>query len=141
MRHLSKLNKVGFDSFVHECHRTVFAKIDCIACGLCCRNFGPLFRNTDIKHICAEIGTDPKRFTERYLRQDPDGVGFLLKELPCPFQRTDNTCEVYEERTLSCKSFPHTESVNIQKKLVGLALDSLYCPAAFLICEMIMDEY
>ncbi|HPX48259.1 MAG TPA: YkgJ family cysteine cluster protein, partial [Treponemataceae bacterium] len=88
-----------------------------------------------------EIGTDPKKFTEQNLRQDPDGVGFLLKELPCPFQNADNTCSVYDVRTLSCKSFPHTESKNIQKKLVGLALDSLYCPAAFLICEKIIEKY
>jgi Fe-S-cluster containining protein len=73
--------------------------------------------------------------------QDPDGVGFMLKELPCPFQNGDNTCAVYEKRTLSCSNFPHTESVNIQKKLVGLALDSLFCPAAFLISEKIIAGY
>lgn len=141
MRHLSKLSKRDFDATVHRYHDEVFAEIDCTECGLCCRNLGPVFRNTDVMHICSAIGTNEKEFRNRYLMQDPDGVGYMLKELPCPFQEADNTCAVYEERTLSCRNFPHTKSVNVQKKLVGLALDSLYCPAAFLICEKIMENY
>lgn len=141
MRHLSKLTKPHFDSLVHAYHDEVFSEIDCTDCGLCCRNLGPIFRNTDIKHICATIGTPEKEFMDTYLTQDPDGVGFMLKELPCPFQEKDNTCGIYEVRTLSCVHFPHTQSVNIQKKLVGLALDSQFCPAAFLICEKIIEHY
>jgi hypothetical protein len=140
MKHLSKLSKQGFDATVHRYHDEVFGEIDCTQCGLCCRNLGPIFRNTDIKHICATIGTPEKEFMTK-LMQDPDGVGFMLRELPCPFQDADNRCSIYDVRTLSCRNFPHTESVNIQKKLVGLALDSLFCPAAFLICEKIIDNY
>lgn len=141
MKHLSKLRKKGFDEIVHQFHDEVFGSIDCTECGLCCKNMGPIFRNTDIKHICAAVGLDLKRFLEERLMQDPDGVGFMLKELPCPFQNEDNTCSIYDVRTLSCSNFPHTKSTGIQKKLVGLALDSLYCPAAFLICEKIIETY
>jgi len=141
MRHLSKMNKPHFDAKVHKFHEEVFSEIDCTECGLCCRNLGPVFRNTDIKHICSEIGTTERDFMDLYLIQDPDGVGYMLKELPCPFQEPDNTCRIYTCRTLSCRNFPHTESVNIQKKLVGLALDSQFCPAAFMICEKIIEEY
>ena len=141
MRHLSRLKKPNFDSIVHRFHDEVFDEIDCTECGLCCRNMGPVFRNTDIKHICSYIGSNEKEFIARYLVQDPDGVGYMLKELPCPFQADDNTCEIYDCRTLSCVNFPHTQSVNMQKKLVGLVLDSRFCPAAFLICEKIIKEY
>ena len=141
MRHLSKLNKQGFDKMVHGYHDEVFSRIDCVKCGVCCKNLGPIFRNTDIKHICATVGLSPKQFMDEYLEQDPDGVGFMLRKLPCPFQNEDNTCSVYDVRTLSCSNFPHTQSVNIQRKLVGLALDSLFCPAAFLIAEKIIDNY
>lgn len=141
LRLLSKRNIPGIERQIHEWHDEVFAGIDCLECGLCCRNISPIFRNTDIKHICAAIGTDPKAFMDRYLQQDPDGVGYMLKEEPCPFQNPDNTCSVYEVRTLSCVNFPHTNEVNIRRKLSGLALDSLYCPAAFIICEKIMEKY
>jgi Fe-S-cluster containining protein len=141
MKHLSKLSKTGFDALVHRYHDEVFAEVDCTECGLCCSNLGPVFRNTDIKHICAAIGSSEREFMEKYLMQDPDGVGFMLRELPCPFQESDNKCGIYDVRTLSCVNFPHTQSVNFQKKLVGLALDSQFCPAAFLICEKIIENY
>lgn len=89
MRYLSRLKKPNFDSIVHRFHDEVFDEIDCTECGLCCRNMGPVFRNTDIKHICSYIGSNEKEFIARYLVQDPDGVGYMLKELPCPFQADD----------------------------------------------------
>lgn len=141
MHHLSKLNKNNFDNIVSEYHIEIFSIIDCQKCGNCCRNYGPRFRNTDIKHICKSSGISSLEFSEKYLEQDPDGVGFILRKLPCPFQNEDNTCREYENRTLSCREFPHTQSKNIQRKLVGLAMDSLYCPAAFMICEKIIKEY
>lgn len=141
MRYLSRFKKPHFDATVHRFHDEVFREIDCRDCGLCCRNMGPVFRKTDIKQICSYTGSREKDFISRYLVQDPDGVGYMLKELPCPFQASDNTCEIYECRTLSCVNFPHTRSVAMQKKLTGLALDSRYCPAAFLICEKIIQQY
>ncbi len=135
------MTKPRFDAIVHQFHDEVFESVSCVDCGLCCKNLGPIFRNTDVKHICAYIGMKEKAFHEQFLEQDPDGVGFMLRSLPCPFQSEDNSCEIYEHRTLSCVNFPHTKSINIQRKLVGLALDSLFCPAAFLICEKIIAHF
>jgi uncharacterized protein len=141
MKHLSKLNKNNFDNIVHKYHEEIFSIIDCKKCGNCCRNYGPVFRETDLKMICKANGINQRTFFDKYLEQDSDGVGYQLKELPCPFQKDDNTCSVYENRTLSCREFPHTQSKNIQRKLVGLAMDSIYCPSAMLICEKIIEEY
>ena len=141
MRRLSRHTKANFDRTVHGYHEEAFSAIDCRQCGNCCRNLGPRFRETDIKHICKASGLSPKAFASQYLEQDPDGVGYILKELPCPFLAEDGSCSEYENRTLSCREFPHTLSNNIQRKLVGLALDARYCPAAFLICEMIIRDY
>ena len=141
LRRLSKLSAPGFDNAVHAFHEEVFARIDCTKCGNCCRNYGPRFRETDLKLICKSSGRNAREFFDAYLEQDPDGVGYVLKQLPCPFQNPDNTCSEYESRTLSCRDFPHTLAKNIQRKLVGLALDSLHCPAAYLICEKIVEEY
>lgn len=141
MRQLSKLDRKGFDARVHAYHAEAFERIDCRKCGNCCRNYGPVFRESDLKHICKAAGIPQREFFERYLEQDPDGVGYQLKKLPCPFQDADNSCSVYEQRALSCRNFPHTEAKNIQRKLVGLAMDSLHCPAAYLICQKIIEEY
>jgi Fe-S-cluster containining protein len=141
MRHLSKMHKNGFDQIVARYHDEVFAKIDCTKCGNCCRALGPRFRETDIKIICKETGRNPKEFKTHYLKEDDEGVGFVLKEMPCPFQNEDNLCSVYDIRTLSCREFPHTQSRSVQKHLVRLAWNSLICPAAYLIAVKIMEEY
>ncbi|HNQ96720.1 MAG TPA: YkgJ family cysteine cluster protein [Treponemataceae bacterium] len=137
-RHLSKLNKKNYDQKVWEIHEEVFASIDCTKCGNCCRALGPRFRHTDVKIICKAIGEDPRSFTKEYLKDDEEGVGYVLKELPCPFLNEDNTCREYELRTLSCREYPHTLSRGIQKHLVRLAHDSLICPAASLILDRLL---
>lgn len=141
MRHFSKMNKKNFDHIVHDYHNEIFSQIDCTKCGHCCRSYGPVFRNTDVKHICKELGTSEKEFTAKYLQPDSEGVGFELQKLPCPLQNEDNSCSVYDVKPLSCSSFPHTLGRSIQRKLAGLAHDSLHCPAAYLICEKIIAEY
>lgn len=141
MRHLSKMNKNGFDQIVAKYHDAVFAQIDCLQCGNCCRALGPRFREMDIKLICKETGELPKAFKSRYLKNDDEGIGYVLKEMPCPFLGEENMCSVYELRTLSCQEFPHTQSRNVQKHLVRLSYNSLICPAAFLIAVKIMEEY
>lgn len=141
MIHLSKMNKNGFDQIVAKYHETVFASIDCTKCANCCKVLGPRFREMDIKIVCKDLGLTPKFFKQKYLKDDDEGIGYVLTELPCPFQNPDNTCSEYENRTLSCKEFPHTESRNIQKHLVRLSHNSLICPAAYLIVEKIMEEY
>ncbi len=141
MNHLSKMNKNGFDQIVAKYHDAVFANIDCTKCGNCCRALGPRFREMDIKLLCKETGDIPKAFKARYLKEDEEGIGYVLKELPCPYQTDDNLCSVYEHRTLSCQEFPHTQSRSIQRHLVRLAWNSLICPAAYLIAVKIMEEY
>lgn len=141
MRHLSKHDTSGFDRDVWGFHDEVFDRIDCLDCGNCCRTMSPRYRETDIKLLCKATGENPVAFKKRYLKQDGEGVGYVLRELPCPLQNGDNTCSEYELRTLSCKDFPHTKERNIQKHLVGLAYDSLVCPAAFLIIEKIIEKH
>ncbi len=138
LRFLAKRNKTGFDSLVAGFHDEVFSKINCLDCGNCCRAMSPRFRETDIKLICKACGRDPKSFKAEYLKPDEDGVGWVLRELPCPLQNEDGSCSEYELRTLSCREFPHTRSRAIQRKLAGLAHDSLVCPAAYLIAEKIL---
>jgi Fe-S-cluster containining protein len=141
MTHLSKMNKNGFDQIVAKYHDEVFADIDCLKCGNCCRALGPRFREMDIKLLCKETGGTPKAFKAKYLKEDDEGVGYVLKELPCPFLNEDDSCSEYDRRTLSCQEYPHTQSRSIQRHLVRLSYNSLICPGAYLIAVKIMENY
>jgi len=141
MLHLSKFNRTGFDATVAAMHKDVFAKIDCLKCGNCCRMIGPRFRDKDIKILAKDVGLEPKAFTLRYLKPEGDERFFLLAKLPCPFLNEDETCSVYEKRPLSCEEFPYTTTKNVQRHLVRLGYSAQVCPAAALIAERIIAEY
>lgn len=141
MLHLSKFNRTGFDQMVARYHAAVFEKIDCLECGNCCRIIGPRFRDKDIKILAKDTGLNPKTFVAQYLKSDIDPDFFVLEKLPCPFLNDDNTCSEYEKRPLSCEEFPYTETKNIQRHLVRLGHSAMFCPAAALIVEKIMEEY
>ncbi|OHD15113.1 MAG: hypothetical protein A2Z96_02745 [Spirochaetes bacterium GWB1_48_6] len=141
MLFLSKLNKKNFDHIVADYHDEVFAEIDCLKCGNCCRVLGPRFRDKDVKIIAKEIGTTPGEFVAEYLKADVDAAGYDLKTVPCPFLELDNSCNIYKKRPLSCEEFPYTQDHNIQRHLVRLAHNTLICPGAFLIVEKIMEEF
>lgn len=141
MLYLSKLNKKNFDHVVADYHDEVFAEIDCLKCGNCCRVLGPRFRDKDVKIVAKEIGTTPEAFKAQYLKGEEDAAGYDLKVTPCPFLNQDNSCSVYHKRPLSCEEYPYTQDRAIQRHLVRLAHNTLICPGAFLIVEKIMAEY
>lgn len=141
MLHLSHHNKKGFDQMVAAWHTEVFNDIDCLQCGNCCRLIGPRFRDKDIKVLGKETGLTYKAFVGRYLVQDGDTEFFLLRKLPCPFLKEDNSCSDYDKRPLSCEEYPYTQSRNIQRHLVRLGHSAMICPAAALIVQKVLDEF
>jgi Fe-S-cluster containining protein len=141
MQHLAKFSRTGFDATVARYHADVFAKIDCLQCGNCCRQIGPRFRDKDVKILAKEVGLTPKAFIDRYLKPDADIDFYVLEKLPCPYLSEDATCSVYEKRPLSCEEFPYTNTHNIQRHLVRLGHSAMVCPAAALIVERIIAEY
>ena len=120
-------------------HDEVFKEINCLSCGNCCRNVGPLFTDKDINRISKYMKIKPGFFTEKYLRTDEDG-DFVLQNLPCDFLGEDNYCSIYEIRPKACREYPHT-NMKGQKKLLKLHLknDEL-CPAVNEIFNRIMDK-
>jgi uncharacterized protein len=142
MEHLQKFNRSGFDVTVTKYHNEVFEKIDCLQCGGCCRAIGPRFREKDVKVLSKAIGLPPKTFVSQYLKPDIDEDFYVLERLPCPFlNEADNSCTDYDIRPLSCAEFPYTNTHNIQRHLVRLAHSAMFCPAAALIVEKILEEY
>lgn len=140
MLHLSKFNRSGFDQTVAAYHKAAFERIDCLKCGACCRVAGPRFRDKDAKILAKETGMTAKEFYARYLKDDGDGL-YVLSTLPCPFLGEGNACAEYDKRPLSCEEFPYTDCHNVQRHLVRLGHSAMFCPAAALIAQRIIEEY
>lgn len=121
-------------SFLQQVHEEVFEQINCLSCGNCCKTAHPIFTKTDASRIATFLRMKPGELEARFLRADPEG-DLVPNQIPCPFLNGDNTCQVYEVRPKSCRSYPHTDAKEGWGRPALLAKNTVTCPAAFHIVE------
>jgi uncharacterized protein len=137
---IKKNSKRETDELFHKEHERVFKSINCLNCANCCKTTSPIFRDIDIKRIAKKLKTSEKQFIENNLKIDEDN-DYVLKKSPCLFLNVDNTCEIYEDRPLACKEYPHTDRKNMFQILDLTINNSLICPAVSLITQKINSIY
>lgn len=121
---------------IQKVHEQVFEQVDCLKCGNCCKTAHPIFTRTDAQRIANHLGMKIGEFENAFLRSDADG-DLVPNRLPCPFLNLDNTCQVYEVRPKSCRSYPHTHAKEGWERPDLLAKNTITCPAAFEIVEVL----
>ena len=134
IENLKKVKDGPLDNKIHDLNDKAFAKIDCLSCGNCCRNLGPLFTQKDIERIAKHLKMKPGAFTEQYLKIDEDN-DYVLKQTPCSFLGDDNYCSIYDVRPKACADFPNTHLRNQKTMLQLLLKNTEYCPAVYEIVE------
>lgn len=140
MKYLGKFNIKNFDHIVADYSDEVFAEIDCLKCGNCCRTIGPKMNEPEIKRACKSMGLDQKAFVAEKLVRDEE-LGWMVAVMPCPFLRDDNACDIFDVRPRDCDDFPYMKDRGIQRNLGRLAFNSEFCPAAYLIAEKIIERF
>lgn len=131
---LKKKKPKRLDVLMQDLHDDEFAKTDCLACANCCKTTSPIFTEKDIKRISKYLKMKERNFVEQYLQRDEDDF-MVLKEAPCTFLDSDNTCFIYDVRPKACSEYPHT---NRRKfiQITNLTLKNTeICPAVFNIVE------
>ena len=117
-----------------QLHEEAFAKVDCLTCAACCKNYSPRFKTPDIKRISKHLRLKESVFIDTYLNLDKEG-DYVVKQSPCPFLRSDNFCSIYDVRPSDCIRFPYTdEDVFIKRQSITLK-NSTFCPAVFTVLE------
>ena len=115
-------------------HDEAFAKINCLECAACCKNYSPRFKTPDVKRISKHLGLKESIFIETYLNVDEDG-DFVVKRTPCPFLGSDNCCSIYDVRPSDCSRFPYTdEDVFIKRQQLTLK-NASFCPIVVSVLE------
>lgn len=137
---LKKQKPKDLDIICNQYHEKVFENIDCLKCANCCSSTGPLFLDKDIDRLAKHLRIRPSEFTENYLRIDEDN-DYVFKSVPCPFLGTDKYCSVYESRPNACREFPHTQQRNMAQKMSITYLNTMICPAVYLIVEELKKQY
>lgn len=136
---LKKWKRKDLDVLFSDAHEAVFAEIDCMECGNCCKSLGPRVTNRDVEIIGKHINMRAGKVRKNFLRLDEDN-DFVFNEMPCPFLGAGNVCFIYESRPRACREYPHTEYPNMQKKLNLTLRNSLVCPGIFRILEKIRAD-
>jgi len=117
-----------------QLHDETFAKIDCLACGNCCRNYSPRFKQPDIKRIAKRLRIKEGELVSRHLKLDSDG-DFVTQSSPCPFLGSDNYCSIYEDRPSDCRRYPYTDEDVLLKRTALTLKNATICPAVFTVLE------
>jgi Fe-S-cluster containining protein len=94
----------------------------------------------DIDRLAKHLRIRPSEFTENYLRIDEDN-DYVFKSVPCSFLGTDKYCSVYESRPNACREFPHTQQRNMAQKMSITYLNTMICPAVYLVVEELKKQY
>jgi Fe-S-cluster containining protein len=122
-----------------DLHDEAFAKIDCLQCANCCKNYSPRFKTPDIKRISKYLKMKEGDFIETYLRLDEDG-DYVANSKPCPFLGADNYCGIYDNRPSDCVRFPYTDEDVIIKRPQLTIKNSSFCPIVYYVLEGLVKE-
>lgn len=137
-QYLQKADKNKMLKQLPGLHEEAFAKIDCLQCANCCKNYSPRFKTPDVKRIAKHLRMKESVFIETYLKVDEEG-DFVVKSVPCPFLGADNYCSIYEERPSDCHRFPYTdEDVFIKRQALTLK-NSTFCPITYYVIEKLIE--
>ena len=131
---LKKKKPKRLDLLMQELHDEEFLRTDCLTCANCCKTTSPIFTEKDISRISKYLKMKERNFVDQYLQRDEDDF-MVLKEAPCTFLDSDNTCFIYDVRPKACSEYPHT---NRRKfiQLTSLTLKNTeVCPAVYNIVE------
>lgn len=122
-----------------QLHEEAFAKINCLECANCCKNYSPRFKTPDVKRISKHLGLKESEFIDRYLKVDEEG-DFVVKSTPCPFLGSDNYCSIYDVRPSDCARFPYTDEDIIVKRQELTIKNSSFCPIVFYVLDKLTEN-
>ncbi|MBV9987780.1 MAG: YkgJ family cysteine cluster protein [Chitinophagaceae bacterium] len=120
-----------------DLHEEAFARIDCLQCANCCKNYSPRFKTPDIKRISKHLGMKEGDFIETYLVLDTEG-DYVVNTKPCPFLGDGNLCRIYEARPSDCHRFPYTDEDVLLKRQAITLKNSSFCPIVFHVLERLL---
>lgn len=131
------------DAIVHRHYEEVSSKIDCCACGNCCREMLPVLSTSDVARLAAGLNLSEAETIDRFLvpQEEEEGeTGTLtFNKKPCPLL-SGNRCGAYASRPDNCRSFPHLHKEGFVFRLIQVMENCSICPIVFNVFERLKDE-
>ena len=137
-----KFRDYGFDpdELAGDLHEQAFQIVDCTRCANCCKTMDIKLDDEDIDRIAEHLNMPTAEFIERYLEAKEEDGPYKARQKPCPFLGEDDRCTIYEVRPTVCREYPHTDKEGLVFRTIGVANNTLVCPAVFWIVEQMKRE-
>lgn len=131
----------GIDKITPRIEKEVWAEIDCLTCGNCCKRMTPTFTKQDIRRISAHFNESPEVFSKKWLKKDRN-QDMVNKVQPCQFLNLENNmCSIYAVRPADCAGFPHLSKRKWEEYAYIHKQNIDYCPATFKMVEKMVRLY
>ena len=122
------------DQVTHELYDRIAGRIDCTACGNCCKQLTVELSPKDIGRLAQALELTPEQFSAQYLTTCEDFEGLVFKDRPCPFLK-NNRCIHYSRRPALCVSYPHLQKKDVLFRLMNVVGNCDVCPIVFHVYE------
>ena len=137
-RFLKNRNLHKADILVHRLNGEISPRIDCTACGNCCKQLSPYLGKEDLRLIAEATRLSIGEVIAAYTEKDADG-GISFRDMPCCFLE-DNKCSIYAHRPEVCHSFPHLDKPGFVSRLRSAMYNYSICPIVYNVIERMKLE-
>ena len=122
------VDPIELDRAVKQLNHEISSKIDCTACGNCCREIYPHITGSDVTRLASGLGLSESEIAKK-LSDDGHG-GHVFCERPCPMLK-ENKCTVYNVRPDDCREYPHLHKDDFLGGSIGTIENYGTCPIIF----------
>jgi uncharacterized protein len=89
----SDLSQARLDRTAAGHYAAVAERIDCCACGNCCKVMSPELSKRDVRRLAEALLLPEDELISAYLESGEDRGAYVSRQVPCPFLR-DKLCTV-----------------------------------------------
>ena len=127
------------DDLVFRLNENITPKIDCTACGNCCRSLMINVNANDAARLASHLNISKETFYGKYVEQSSEGTLAVINTIPCHFL-SDNKCTVYEVRPAECREFPGFHQPGFTGRLFATFMHYGRCPIIFNVIEALKTQ-
>lgn len=127
------------DILVKQVSEEVSIRIDCTACGNCCKQLEPPIDSDETERLANLKKISLLAFKEKYVAHEISTNIQYLKCQPCIFL-TENQCNIYQQRPASCADYPHLHHPNFKYRWKSIMANYALCPIVFNVVETLKER-
>jgi uncharacterized protein len=136
--YLRAQDPLRIDTMVHRLNDEISPRIDCTACGNCCKSLMINVSPEEVTHLADRLGQSEDEIRTRYIETSLMGT-MVLDSVPCPFL-SGTVCSIYEDRFHECREFPSLHQDGFIGRLFPTFMHYGRCPIIYNVVERLKTE-